>query len=61
MCGDINDNLIVVTKLLAVAIMYLWGCFVRKISGALHKDCNCSKLMVVTFTQTASFIGNFGL
>jgi len=44
MCGDINDNLIVVTMLLAVVILYLWGCFARKISSVLHKDCNCSKL-----------------
>jgi len=50
MCGDINDTLIVVTMLLAVVILYLCGCFVKKISSVLHKDCNCNKIMVVTFT-----------
>jgi len=44
MCGNINNNLIVVAMLLAVVILYLWGCFSRKISSVLYKDCYCSKL-----------------
>jgi len=50
MCGVINDSLIVVTMLLAVVILYLWGFFVRKICGVLHKDCNCNEVMAVTFS-----------
>ena len=55
MCGDINDTLTVVTLLLAVVILYLCGCFVKKISSALHKECNCNKIMVVTFTANSGF------
>jgi len=38
MWGVINDSLIVITMLLPVVILYLRGCFVRKISSVLHKD-----------------------
>jgi len=50
MCGFINDRLSVITMLLAVVILYLRGCFVRKISSVLHKVYNCNKIMEFTFT-----------
>jgi len=50
MCGIIHGSLIAVTMLLPVVILYVSGSFVRKISCVLHKDCNCNKIMVVTFT-----------
>jgi len=50
MCGVINDSLIVVTMLPAIIILQLCGFFVRKICRVLHNDCNCNKIMVVTFT-----------
>ena len=41
---------------------YATGCFVRKVSCVLHKDCNCNKIMAVTFTANCySFIAYFGL
>jgi len=30
--------------------LYVSGCFVKKSSCMLHKDCNSNKIMVVTFT-----------
>ena len=55
----LNDGLIVVTILLPVAILHVWGCFVRKISFVSHKDCNCNKIMVVIFSANCQFYRKF--